>query len=110
MPVPADDWNASGEDERLHTWGWTRKSNCFQLAGSREGLALGGGGDFGYGIWFDPQLLVCTSSSCETYGNKSSLLHPAAFADDPQNPEQMRPPHPTAVSGAVIEMEVWAFI
>lgn len=109
MPLPADDGSAPGEDGRLHTWGWTRKSNCFQLAGAREGLALGGGGDFGYGIWFDPQLLVCTSSSCETYGNKSSLLHPAAFADDPQNPEHSTP-YPKAVTGAVIEMEVWAFV
>jgi len=108
MPLPADDGSSSG-DGRLHTWGWTRQSNCFQLAGSKEGLALGGGGDFGYGIWFDPQLQVCTSSSCATYGNKSSLLHSSAFADDPQNPAQMHPPHPDAVTGAVVEMEVWAF-
>jgi len=102
--------DAAVESGGLQTWGWTRRSSCFQLVGVREGLALGGGGDFGYGIWFDPQLQVCTSSSCATYGNKSSLLHPAAFADDPQSPVEMLPPHPGAVTGAVVELEVWAFV
>ena len=109
MALPGNEEGGSAGDGVLRSWGWTRQSNCFQLTGSKEGLALGGGGDFGYGIWFDPQLQVCTSSSCTTYGNKSSLLHPATFADDPQNPQQIRPPHPKAVTGKVIEMEVWAF-
>ena len=103
----------------LQTFGWSRRSSCFQLVGNREGLAFGGGGDFGYGLWCDPQLQVCTSSSCLTYGNTSSLLHPASFAsrddDDPQMiqtapDEGAPPPHPGAVTGSVVEMECWAFV
>ena len=86
------------EAEQMQTHGWSRESSCFQLCGKDEGLAYGGGGEHGYGLWFDPELQRATSAACTTYGNTRSLLSPAAGGADG-----------VSVAGVVLEVELWTF-
>lgn len=85
------------DGEAMRCYGWTRECSCFQLCGTREGLAIGGGGEKGYGLWLDTQLQVATSSSCTTYGNPSLLACAGAAPDG------------KATTGAIQELEVWTF-
>ena len=85
------------DGEAMRCYGWTRECSCFQICGTREGLAIGGGGEKGYGLWLDTQLQVATSSSCTTYGNPSLLACAGAAPDG------------KATTGAIQELEVWTF-
>ena len=40
---PGDPIDLAAGDGALQTFGWSRRSSCFQLVGNREGLAFGGG-------------------------------------------------------------------